>query len=264
VDEKNSSNELILRGMNDSMMPFTSVQKHAELIALHTSFQQGSTLFVRHSSEDSEGRNLHEHLHGLGENLHRLGELLKGMQQSIESRMERMESKMDEQHRVTERSMEALRSSLQRVDGVESKDDRVIAKVDTRCDGMERRLDKISHAVGIRNVVNVGDDNEDRKRLKMRLKEALTIQNADRVSACEPEGYLEYFLGIRPSNGRIGKQGSRYGWESGGSSSKVEALDFFGCRLIHPQSRFMQGELFYRDAHRVDVRVVTVTHLMQL
>jgi hypothetical protein len=163
---------------------------------------------------DAEGMSLQDHLHGIGE-------FLRGMQKSIDSienRVERMEAKMDEQHQATERSVEALRSRLEhRVDPNAEKKaeppDRVAAKVDARCDGIERRLDKIAYAVGIRHVVSAGDDDEDRKRLKMRLKEALTIQNAnDRVSVTEPEGYLEYFLGIRPPNGRIGKQGSRYGW----------------------------------------------------
>jgi hypothetical protein len=136
--------------------------------------------------------------------------------QRMEDSMKRMESKMDDQHRATETSMEALhRSCLEhrRVDGATVKSERVIAKIDSRCDGVERRLDKIANAVGVRNVVSAGDDEEDRKRIKMRLKEALTIQNAnDSVSASGQEGYLEYFLGIRPPNGRIGKQGSRSVW----------------------------------------------------
>ncbi len=129
--------------------------------------------------------------------------------------MERIESKMDDQHRAMESSVEALRGCLKHcsVDGVETKEDRVIAKIDARCDGMDRKLEKIAHAVGIMNVVSAGDDDEDRKRLKMRLKEALTIQKAnDQVSASGSEGYLEYFFGIRPPNGRIGKQGSRFVW----------------------------------------------------
>jgi hypothetical protein len=161
---------------------------------------------------DAEGMSLHDHLHGIGE-------FLRGMQKSIDSienRVERMEAKMDEQHRAAEKSVEALRSRLEHhVDPEKKADlpDRVAAKVDARCDGIERRLDKIAYAVGIRHIVSAGDDDEDRKRLKMRLKEALTIQNAnDRVSVTEPEGYLEYFFGMRPPNGRIGKQGSRYEW----------------------------------------------------
>jgi hypothetical protein len=157
-------------------------------------------LFQRGTTQPEE-RSLHEHLQGLGD-------FLKGMEKRIEDRMERMESKMDGQHRATQISVEAQRSScVHLVDGVEQ---RLIAKIDSRCDGVERRLDKIANAVGIRHHVSAGDDDEDRKRLKMRLKEALTIQNAnDRVSASWSEGYLEYFLGIRPPNGRIGKQGSR-------------------------------------------------------
>jgi hypothetical protein len=166
-------------------------------------------LFQR--SAYSEERSLHEQLEGLGE-------FLKGMQKGLEDRMQRIEdntqrieSKMDAQHRATEQGLEALRSRPDhRAGGADKNDERVLAKVDARSDGVERRLDKIAHAVGIRNAVSAGDDDEDRKRLKMRLKEALAIQNAhDRVSASWVEGYLEYFFGIRPPNGRIGKQGSR-------------------------------------------------------
>jgi hypothetical protein len=134
------------------------------------------------------------------------------MQKSIEDRMERMELKIDMQHRAMESSVEALHTSLERR-ADESREDRVITRVDLRCDIVEKRLEKIAHAVGIKHVVNAGDDEEDRKRLKMRLKEALSIQNAhDRVHLNEPEGFFEYFLGIRPPNGRVGKQGSRCGW----------------------------------------------------
>ena len=145
--------------------------------------------------------------------------------QRMEDRMERIESKIDDQHKAMETSVETLRGCLEHrsIDGMGKEkqtcyqeEERVIAKIDVRCDGMERRLDKIAHAVGIRNVVSAGDDDEDRKRLKMRLKEALTIQNAnDRVTASGSEGYLEYFLGIRPPNGRVGKQGSRFVWGFG-------------------------------------------------
>jgi hypothetical protein len=175
---------------------------------------------IQRGTADSERKSLHEHLHGLGE-------FLKGMKESIEERMERMESKMDEQHRTTERSMEALRSSLdRRAGGADKNDERVITRIDARCDGVERRLDNIAHAVGIRSAVSAGDDDEDRKRLKMRLKEALAIQNAnERVSTSTPEGYLEYFFGIRPPNSRIGKQGSRcvWGWGVLGCMAPIAA-----------------------------------------
>ncbi len=130
--------------------------------------------------------------------------------------MDRVESKIDEQHRDTtlSASMDSLQSSLTaRSDGTDNKVERLTSKLDTRCDAVERRLEKIAYAVGIRYVVSAGDDNEDRKRLKMRLKEALKLQHTNsggRVIESEREGFLEYFFGIRAPNSRVGKQGSRH------------------------------------------------------
>jgi hypothetical protein len=134
----------------------------------------------------------------------------------MEERMDRIESKIDDQGNATvlSASMESLQSILTaRSDGTDTKVERVSSRLDTRCDAVERRLEKIAYAVGIRTVVSAGDDNEDRKRLKMRLKEALKYQHANsggRVIDNEKEGYLEYFFGIRAPNSRIGKQGSRH------------------------------------------------------
>ncbi len=134
--------------------------------------------------------------------------------------MDRMESKLDEQHKGAglSASVDLLQSSLEaRSDGTDTKVERLSTRLDTRCDAVEKRLDKIAYAVGIRYVVSAGDDNEDRKRLKMRLKEALKLQHADsdgRVIESEREGFLEYFFGIRAPNSRIGKQGSRHATSS--------------------------------------------------
>ncbi len=143
-------------------------------------------------------------------------ECLRELTTRMDERMDRMESKIDEQHKGTElsASLESLRSSLAaHSDSTDTKVERLSTRLDTRCDAVERRLEKIAYAVGIRYVVSAGDDNEDRKRLKMRLKEALKFQHADsdgRVIESEREGFLEYFLGIRAPNSRIGKQGSRH------------------------------------------------------
>ena len=84
------------------------------------------------------------------------------------------------------------------------------SKIDRRFEAMEKRLEKIADAVGVKKMVAEGNDDEDRKRLKERLNEALgdhrrtTLRNKG-----ETEGWLEYFFGICKPNGRLGKHGSR-------------------------------------------------------
>ena len=56
------------------------------------------------------------------------------------------------------------------------------------------------------------EDAEDRKRLKERLKEALTLEKQGRlrgVDQDERETWAEYIFGIARPNGRVGKTGSR-------------------------------------------------------
>ena len=142
-------------------------------------------------------------------------ECLRDLKSKMEERMDRIESKIDEQHKETPQCASAvsIQSTLTaRFDGTDTKVERLSSRLDTRCDAVEKRLEKIAYAVGIRYVVSAGDDNEDRKRLKMRLKEALKLQQADADGHVieKREGYLEYFFGIRAPNSRVGKQGSRH------------------------------------------------------
>ncbi len=166
-------------------------------------------LFQRESTNLDE-RTIPDPLYGIIEGLRELKAIL-------EERMDRMESKLDahQSSAVLSASVDSLQSSLTaRSDGTDAKVERLSTRLDARCDSMEKRLEKISYAVGIKYVVSAGDDDEDRKRLKMRLKEALKIQQyADSggyVTESEREGYLEYIFGIREPNSRIGKQGSRH------------------------------------------------------
>ena len=46
--------------------------------------------------------------------------------------------------------------------------DRLDSRVCTRIELVEERLGKIAHAVGVKDCADVGDDEEDRKRLKVR------------------------------------------------------------------------------------------------
>jgi hypothetical protein len=71
------------------------------------------------------------------------------------------------------------------------------------------RLATIADHLGIVTTVDVGDDDEDRKRLKERLKEALDSQHKKRHANVEKESWMEYIFGICKPDGRLGKKGSR-------------------------------------------------------
>ncbi len=83
-------------------------------------------------------------------------------------------------------------------------------KMDRRFETMERQLEKIADAVGVMGRVNEGDDDEDRKRLKERLNEALKANKKVSLGEIQAaDSWLEYIFGICKPNGRIGKHGSR-------------------------------------------------------
>ncbi len=86
-------------------------------------------------------------------------------------------------------------------------------EADERIDGLDRKLNMIAEAVGVRVRAKEEEDAEDRKRLKERLKEALALEKTHRLRSIdqdEKEGWVEYFFGIVQPNGRVGKMGSRY------------------------------------------------------
>ncbi len=85
------------------------------------------------------------------------------------------------------------------------------SKLNTRLEVMERRLEKVADAVGVKKMVAEGNDDEDRKRLKERLNEALGEHRRKVLrSEGEGDGWMEYFFGICKPNGRLGKHGSRF------------------------------------------------------
>ncbi len=106
-------------------------------------------------------------------------------------------------HRSLEARLESLDLKMMSID-------RLDARVCTRIELVEERLGKIAHAVGVKEGVSMGDDEEDRKRLKVRLKEALDCKRPkDRRSLTHTDGILEYCFGICEPDGTTGKQGSR-------------------------------------------------------
>jgi hypothetical protein len=75
-----------------------------------------------------------------------------------------------------------------------------------------QRLDAIAATVGAAPAVKSGDNDDDRKRLKERLKEALNMEQRKALNrpGAEKKPWLEYIFGIRKADGRIGKDGSRW------------------------------------------------------
>ena len=84
-------------------------------------------------------------------------------------------------------------------------------ELEQRMRAMDDRLAAIAEAVRAEAKVSAGDDDEDRKRLKERLKEALATQRrpSRTGAAAEGEPWMEYLFGICRPDGRVGKKGSR-------------------------------------------------------
>ncbi len=83
--------------------------------------------------------------------------------------------------------------------------------VELKLDGMDKKLERIAGAVGVRFGLGVSEE-EDRRRLKEKLKEALESATRNRLHEIESERemWLEYCFGICKPDGRIGKSGSKY------------------------------------------------------
>ena len=77
-------------------------------------------------------------------------------------------------------------------------------------DAMDKRLERIEVAMGVKGDADAENDAEDRKRMKERLKEALNSHKKNFKSEVEQPGLLEYAFGICKPDGRIGKHGSRF------------------------------------------------------
>jgi hypothetical protein len=106
---------------------------------------------------------------------------------------------------------ESIKAVQKRLDSLEVKTetiDLIASKVSMGFEMAEGMLGKIAHALGVEEGTTAGDDEEDRKRLKVRLKEALESKQP-LTDENEPMGFLEHYFGICRPNERIGKHGSR-------------------------------------------------------
>ncbi len=80
-----------------------------------------------------------------------------------------------------------------------------------KLDDLDRKINLIADAVGVKIRGKHEEDAEDRKRLKERLKEAIVIEKRSRYfDEDDRESWAEYIFGITKPNGRVGKMGSRY------------------------------------------------------
>jgi hypothetical protein len=82
----------------------------------------------------------------------------------------------------------------------------------SRLGSVDRKVDRIAVAVGVKGGGNEGDDEEDRKRLKEKLKVAIELDRRSRIRTIvsKREVWLEYIFGICSPDQRIGKRGSRW------------------------------------------------------
>ncbi len=76
---------------------------------------------------------------------------------------------------------------------------------------IDKKLEQIAVSMGVRGVSSEGDEEEDRKRLKEKLKQAIEADRRSRVRTIvsRAEVWLEYIFGICRPDQRLGKRGSR-------------------------------------------------------
>jgi hypothetical protein len=128
-------------------------------------------------------------------------------------------------------------------------------EMDTRFGMINMKLEQISTYLGVNSSVKEGDDEEDRRRLKEKLKAAIEVDRRNRVLTIvsRSEVWLEYIFGICSPDQRIGKSGSRCQVPSGSWCLNFEKEIYSALiycvliysRLIHPRSRFSSGNLFF-------------------
>ncbi len=84
--------------------------------------------------------------------------------------------------------------------------------LNTRFEAIDRKLGQIVDSMGIHFLCNTGDDDENRRRIKEKLKLAIESDRRSRISAIVSRGemWLEYIFGICRPDQRLGKSGSRF------------------------------------------------------
>jgi hypothetical protein len=95
----------------------------------------------------------------------------------------------------------------------QSLDSGKLQEMGVKLDHVNKILEHVATAVGVRTGLGAGDEEEDHRRLKEKLKEALERDRRDRIRevVSEREVWLEYVFGICKPDRRTGRRGSRYG-----------------------------------------------------
>ncbi len=136
---------------------------------------------------------------GVKETLLALASTLRAVQRILEE-------SVDESLKAMRRDFEASNRRLMRME----------KKLEVVCksvDGIDPKGDEIAQTIGIdKQNVRAGSSEEDRKRIKERLKEALEIIYERAKSKKNKQSFVEYFLGICKKNERVGRTGSRFGF----------------------------------------------------
>ena len=140
--------------------------------------------------------------------------MLHNLLEYIETRRKQGEARDEANCRSCLQSLLAMQQTFQeamqqQLAAVASSVKEMSTKTERQLMELDKRLEGISEAVGMKPKNRSGNDDEDRKRIKEKFKVALENLQKHCASKIEPEGYLEYFFGIRKPNSRLGKLGSR-------------------------------------------------------
>ncbi len=81
----------------------------------------------------------------------------------------------------------------------------------TKFVAMDKKLERISNSLGLKAGIDDGNDEEDRRRLKEKLKVAIEVDRRSHIRAIvsRSEVWIEYIFGICSPDKRLGKRGSR-------------------------------------------------------
>ena len=93
------------------------------------------------------------------------------------------------------KGIDAIQERLDSLEANKASIELLASRVSTGFEMAEAVLGKIAHALGVNDDANVGDDEEDRKRLKVRLKEALEGRRPPAKNSEKPESFLEHYFG---------------------------------------------------------------------
>ena len=185
------------------------------------------------------------------------------LEEGLEGKLDILIKQLDAilRHNESNQSYDKEMRSFSKLDVLETNLEKKIGLiVEEKLASFHDRLIEIFNVVSSdRKIERKGSDSneriaqDERKRLKERLKEAVKAKDSTEM-ADKSSSWMEYIFGICKADGRLGKEGSRLIFVeahlqhifshirhifSSAECSFLVITHF--CRLIHPQSRFVQG-----------------------